>query len=197
MRRALGLRDEPTAERSPRNPQHGERRPRRFVRDGEVPVVVVKGHHGHEAGDQPTPERLRAAEAALATERDSHKAAERRLSELQTQIQSLQAKLAHAELSHREALAAERQGREAAERAAAEAREGREAAERALAELRSAPVVEPVAAPTPPKRRGRPPASARTVKPVQPRAVARRAAAPDKEPEPIKWWLPSYRKKKS
>lgn len=186
MRRALGLRDDTTADRPSRQGSQGsqgERRPRRFVRDGEVPVVVLKGH-GHEGDAQHSvQERLKAAEAALEAERSTREAAERRVQELRTQIQSVQTKEAHAAITHAEALAAERQAREAAERALEEALAGRAEAERTLAGLQDTPAVP--AEPKPARRRGRPPGPARQATPK-----------PEREPEPVKWWLPSYRKKR-
>lgn len=181
MRRALGLRDDAPTEHPSRQTSPGERRPRRFVRDGEVPVVMLKGH-GHDGDAQGSlQERLKAAEAALQAERAAREASDRRVHELRTQLQSMQTKQAHAGITHAEALAAERQAREAAERALQEAVAGRIDAERALAVPAAAPVVAAEAKPA--RRRGRPPGAARQVK-------------PEREPEPVKWWLPNYRKKR-
>ncbi len=179
MRRALGLGDEPTTPERPSRPAtQPERRPRRFVRDGEVPVVKVKRSADESEPHVAAERRARAAEAALEAERSAREAAERRLKETREALQSLQTKQAHAELTHGETLAAERQAREAAERALEEAVAARDAAQGELEALR-----ERHTGAKPKPRRGRPPASPRP-------------ATPDDEPEPVKWWLPSYRSRK-
>ncbi|MBN9511602.1 MAG: hypothetical protein J0I21_21140 [Alphaproteobacteria bacterium] len=172
MRQALGLRDGGSTPRPPqrREPEHGGRR---FVKDGDVPVVVLTRDRGADASAPVS--RVAAAEAALRTERTARERAERALHESATALQALQTRLAHAELAHREALAAERAARETAEQALAEAR--------ALLEARPAP------APAEERRPATPP----TRVPPKPRRPA--AANPEREPEPVKWWLPSYRAK--
>jgi hypothetical protein len=167
MRQALGLRDGAPSPRPPqrREPEHGGRR---FVKDGDVPVVVLTRDRGADASAPVS--RVAAAEAALRTERTARERAERSLHESGAALQALQTRLAHAELAHREALAAERAAREAAEQALAEAR--------AQLEARPAPAPEE-------------PRAAR-----QPRRITATATGnPEREPEPVKWWLPSYRAK--
>lgn len=188
MRRALGLGDQPsTPERQSRPVTQQERRPRRFVRDGEVPVVMVK-RGGEEAEPHGAAERrARAAELALEAERQVREQLERRLREAREALQSLQTKQAHAELTHGEALAAERRAREAAERALEEALVARDVAQQELTALREAPA----GAPKP--RRGR-----ATAPPVAVVAAFEDEGEGEGEdgPEPVKWWLPSYRSRK-
>ena len=73
---------------------------RRFVQEGEVPVVVITPRH-------PRAEQERAAvtelEHALAAERDARQAAEKALQRAEATIRQLQTHLAHAEIARREA----------------------------------------------------------------------------------------------
>ena len=191
MRQALGLRGDQSNER-PLQRREQDRRTRRFVKDGEVPVVVLSPSREH-GPDGPAPvNRIAAAEAALRSERAARERAERTLRETQATLQHVQTKLAHADLAHSEALAAERRGREQAETALAEAIVAREALEAHLAEI---------AAATPPSE---PELPAEAATPSQPALVKsppvkrpRRAAASptEREPQPVKWWLPSYKSK--
>jgi hypothetical protein len=184
MRQALGLRGDQSNERPTprREPLRG---PHRFVKDGEVPVVVLSPSREH-GPDGPAPvNRVAAAEAALRSERVAREWAERTLRETQTTLQHVQTKLAHADLAHGEALAAERRGREQAEAGLAEAIAARETLELRLVEMAAAQ---------------QPGAEDRTelVKPsqaalVKPRRKAANAA--EREPQPVKWWLPSYKAK--
>jgi hypothetical protein len=184
MRQALGLRGDQSNER-PLQRREQDRRTRRFVKDGEVPVVVLSPSREH-GPDGPAPvNRIAAAEAALRSERVARERAERSLRETQATLQQIQTKLAHADLAHSEALAAERRGREQAEAALAEAIVAREALERRLAEM---------AAAQPPEAEG----PTEPAKPSQPALVKpRRKAAnqSEREPQPVKWWLPSYKAK--
>jgi hypothetical protein len=184
MRQALGLRGDQSNERPTprREPLRG---PHRFVKDGEVPVVVLSPSREH-GPDGPAPvNRVAAAEAALRSERVAREWAERTLRETQTTLQHVQTKLAHADLAHGEALAAERRGREQAEAGLAEAIAARETLELRLVEM---------AAAQPPGAEDR----TELVKPsqtalVEPRRKAANAA--EREPQPVKWWLPSYKAK--
>jgi hypothetical protein len=184
MRQALGLRSDQSNERPTprREPLRG---PHRFAKDGEVPVVVLNPSREHDP-DGPAPvNRIAAAEAALRAELPARGQAERSLRETQATLQQVQTKLAHADLAHAEALAAERRGRERAEVALAEAIVAREALERRLAET---------AAAQPPEAEG----PTEPAKPSQPALVKpRRKAAnqSEREPQPVKWWLPSYKAK--
>jgi hypothetical protein len=181
MRQALGLRGDQSNER-PAQRREQERRTRRFVKDGEVPVVVLSPSREH-GPDGPAPvNRIAAAEAALRSERTARERAERALRETQATLQHIQTKLAHADLAHSEALAAERRGREQAEAALAEAIVVREALEARLADLTDAP-------PPPPE-----PAEPSRPAAVKPRRKAA-ASTIEREPQPVKWWLPSYKAK--
>lgn len=192
-----------------RGSQDGQKR--RFVRDGEVPVMVVSGTRSAEA---PPPrraapgaanEQLEAAQAALRLERTAHEAAERALREGHATILDLRTKLGHISMARDEAMEA---ARRAEARAAATASEldalkfrlanevsGRARAERAAQTLGVAVPADP-AAPTsmptetpPPRRRGRPPKTATA--PVENAAPKRKPGRPriEREPEPVKWWL--------
>jgi hypothetical protein len=193
MRRALGLgaasadRPAPFA-RTPEN--HSSDRPkRRFVSDGEVPVVVVQGRR--EFGNRTTApaitspvNRLDAAQAALGAEREAREAADRSLAEAQAVIRELQTKLGHASLAREELRAAVQRAdaaRQAAEAALAPERDARLAAEEAVKAASGAhdTAEERVREPRPARAaalRGRP---ARTVP----------ATELEDEPEPVQWWL--------
>lgn len=184
MRRALGLdgplpaRPAPAAATSARQrPEQAKTRPR-FVRDGEVPVEVVTGPRttGAAPGGQAA-----ALRADLDAERAARAGAERTLAEAQATIRSLQAKLAHTELAHAEALAAERRAREQAEVALREAVSAREVAER---RLNDAAARASVGAPKPRPKTQR----ATTGKPA-----SRTPAPKGREPKPVKWWLPGFK----
>ncbi len=92
---------------------------RRFVRDGDVTVVVAQPGSGIGSAHRPTitgappVNRLANAEAALATEQAARQRAERALLEAQATIKRLQTQVVHAEMTGREAL-------EAAQRAESE-----------------------------------------------------------------------------
>jgi hypothetical protein len=170
MRRALGLQG---PSRQPPQQRADQVRPRhRFVQDGGVPVVVLNSR----SDNDPTAilkARVAELEAALETERAAHGATRRSLHEAQAAAQAQQTRLVHAELAHREALAVERSARQAAE----------ESLQARLAEP------EPSTAATP-----------ALATPVKPKPAARKAPrAPRipkaKEPQPVKWWLPSFREK--
>jgi hypothetical protein len=188
MRQALGLRNGSPGHLQPQRREQ-DQRGRRFVKDGEVPVVLVNSSREH-GGDAPPPvNRIAQAENALRAERGAREHAERALIEAQTAIQHLRTKLAHAEMAHSEALAAERAAREAAETSLREAIAAREAAEARANELAAAP---------PRAARARFSAEAASgefvVRSRAPRKP-REPAAPEQEPEPVQWWLPSFRAK--
>ena len=184
MRQALGLRGDQSNERPTprREPLRG---PHRFVKDGEVSVEVLSPSREHGPGGPAPVNRIAAAEATLRSERVARERAERLLRETQATLQQVQTKLAHAELAHGEALAAERQGREQAEAALAEAIVARETLELRLAAIAA---VQPPEAedPTEPAQPSQPAL-------VKPRRKAANAA--EREPQPVKWWLPSYKAK--
>jgi hypothetical protein len=186
----------------------------RFVQDGAVPVTVISRHRPDEA-DALSASRA-ATEAALQDERAARAKAERALQEALATVRDLQTKLGHAELAHREALgtaqtaraevdtlraehgeqalrwredlAAERAARAAAEAALAEAANARGPAARTRPSASAAqPLLDlPDASPLP---EAAPPAKAVAKR-------ARKAAQPrQREPEPVKWWLQSARKR--
>ena len=151
---------------------------RRFVRDGEVPVMMVSGVRAAEAPQQrrsggPQSDQLDAVNAALRAERAAHEAAERALREAQVMIQDLRTKLGHLSMARDEALETARRA-EATHAALAHEvdtlnfRLAAEVAARARAERAAqlaeppTPVVEVIAEPPPamepmaPRRRGRP-----------------------------------------
>ena len=181
MRQALGLRGDGSAVR-PVQRREPDGRGRRFVKDGEVPVVVLSGPKDPAAAAPAAGNRLAAVEAELRSERAAREKAEQSLREAQASVERLETKLAHAELAHAEALGAERQAREQAERALGEAREAIAARE---AELASA------------RERGRARTAASSEKPRGKTAAKPRKSAETakREPQPVKWWLPSFRAK--
>jgi len=128
--------------------------------------------------------RLAEAEAVIKNEQAARATAERALADALATIQRLRTQVAHAEMSHAEALDAERKHREALDQALREAAETRESLEKQLAHQ----------ATTPPQRVD---AKARTT--AEPLPVPERheekGKRPDaaREPEPVKWWLPSYK----
>jgi len=173
MRRALGLQG---PSRQPPQQRADQVRPRhRFVQDGGVPVVVLNSRGDHD----PTAvfkTRVAELEAALEAERTAHGATRRSLHEVQAAAQAQQTRLAHAELAHSEALAMERNARQAAE----ESLQARLAVSEQTAAV---PVAAPgLAVPAKPKRAA----------PKTPRVPR---VAKTKEPQPIKWWLPNFREK--
>lgn len=188
MRRALGLgaaggsRNATARSTAPqgRDANLSDRPKRRFVTDGEIPVVVVHGRR--DLGQRPAAaspvNRLDAAQSALAREAELHETAARALVEAQAALREAQTKLGHATLERTElaeaarqatlALAAEHARRLAAEAELAIARAARDAAELRLRDTL---------------------ARERTAQPERaPRPRAPEPAAGD-EPEPVQWWL--------
>ena len=157
VRRALGL------------GSSGSTQKRRFVRDGEVPVVTVRGRR-----DIPSDDAVPAKPDRAALDRAER--AERALAAAQTTIRDLQTQLAHMAIARDEAVATAR--------AAVQ--------EKLAAELVvvPAPRVKEVVAPTedvPVKRRpGRPPGS-KNLKP--PSTTPREKKVKVREPKPVKWWV--------
>ncbi|HEX5326948.1 MAG TPA: hypothetical protein VFW75_09805 [Acetobacteraceae bacterium] len=218
MRRALGLDGERQQQRSPPPQPSMDRgalqaRPkRRFVTDGDVPVVHGRLQRRDDIAPQAAPATNRAetAELAARAEREAREKAERSLLDAQATIHDLQTRLGHAQLAATEAqhaieaertvAAALRAALDAAEAQAAEATAAQTAAERRLdtalaalaterearqsteRSLRRAIDVQPV---TPAIR-----ATAAAAKPPK-RPVGRpkKAAVLAEEPVPVKWWL--------
>ena len=152
--------------------------PRRFVRDGEVPVEM---RTIRKPGNQPQPPNpaLEALKAELAVEQATRKEADRALTEARAQIESLRARLAHAEMARDEAQEALRRSQEP--RAV-------EAPVEALPELVEVKL---------PARRGRKPGSLnkapKVAKPPKPPKPPKAEA----EPKPVQWWTPSFRTKRA
>lgn len=172
MRRALGLQG---PSRQPPQQRADQVRPRhRFVQDGGVPVVVLNSR----GDNDPTAVfkvRVAELETALEAERTAHGATRRSLHEAQVAIQAQQTRLAHAELAHSEALAAERNARQAAEE---------------NLQARLMPSEQPGVSPAVPLLQ-----TAAKVEPSA-RKISRSPRVPKaKEPQPVKWWLPSFREK--
>ena len=168
MRRALGIGGRGAGQGAPVQQRPDQARQRhRFVQDGEVPVVMLG--RAREA-EPPRPARPPEGEAGLAAERQARLLAERSATEAQAASRAWQTKFEHAELTHREAMAA----KDAALAAA------RAQAEEALAALHAAEE-----------------SNARSARPSEPTRRARlqpgeRPARSGREPQPVKWWLPNY-----
>ena len=227
MRRALGL----TGDRAVRSsPSHTERpqlgppgrpagrfpadKPRHHsVLDGAVPVTIINRHRPDEA-DGPPADRA-AMEAALRDERAAREWAERSLQEALAAVHDLQTKLGHAELAHREVLAAAQEARAAADSLRAENKEQALrwpedlAAERAARLAAEAALAEAMRPREPVKRTRISASAAQPALDLQDASPAPVAKAPAKaavrrtrkaatasgqhEPEPVKWWLRSVR----
>jgi hypothetical protein len=165
----------------------GDRQKRRFVHDGEVPVVVLGGSNmGSSSSGVTATNRLAVAETALDAERVARKQVERTLSEAQALVHDLQTKIGHAGLARDEAVEAVRQLKaetqrleellEAERRARAEA----EHALRTTLDRRSAPATQGVRPePSQPSARKRGRSLALQDRPRKPHV---------KEPKPVKWW---------
>jgi len=109
MRRALGLGHQPATSFPQQSSGHTDRHPhkRRFVRDGEVPVVLVgrrdqPGDGGPSQGVAPV-NKLALVEVARRSEQEARQRAERALTEAQATIHDLQTKLGHGLLERDEA----------------------------------------------------------------------------------------------
>ena len=157
----------PTADMS-RRPAAGQDGTRQN-HEGHNPSKVVSPRFSTEAANH-LRQRLSNAETALRAEKTERIAAERALAEAQTTIRQLQTKLAHAEIAAAEALAAEREALRVAQ---------------AKLEIMACQAPHtPTEQPSLPRKRGRPP------------GVNSKKATAATEPEPVKWWLPSYRANK-
>jgi hypothetical protein len=197
MRRTLGLEHRPAASSSQYSPRLADRhqQTRRFVRDGEVPVVLVgrrdqAGDGATASGSQPV-NRLAIAESALDAEHTARQRCERSLAEAQATVRELQTKIGHADLARDEAietathlraenerlkaeLAAEQQAHAEAEQAFQKALDGRGYGVRHRAAQTAATLLEP--AQTLQRKLGRPLGSKNGVRKV-----------PVKEPKPVRW----------
>jgi hypothetical protein len=191
---------------------------RRFVQDGEVPVTVVRRDAPDAGGGQagPTSSRLQRVEAALAAETTGRERAEKALHEAQATVQALQTKMGHNDLAKTEAVAAskrhadeivtlkeelaaaaelsrelEARAHEAEEELRAvraelmEDRRGRKLAERLLRDASEGAALGPTHQPRDATAR----AQVEHVAPRRGRPPIVRAAEPEEESEPVKWWL--------
>ena len=104
MRRALGLHNaSPTQDRPvppPASPVASPPHRRRFVRDGEVPVSVIR----RDQDDGVNTNKLDATRQALREQIEAREQAEHLLQEAQATIRDLQTKLAHERLARDEAI---------------------------------------------------------------------------------------------
>ncbi len=106
MRQALGLRGPAgAAGHAPQQRADQARARHKFVQDGGVPVVMLNRGADQDAASAARA-RMAETEHQLEAERAQHGATRRQLNEAQATIQMLQTRLAHAELAHRDALAA-------------------------------------------------------------------------------------------
>ncbi len=224
MRRALGLTGDRAVRSSPpqaERPQAGPPgrpagrssadKPRhRFVQDGAVPVTILNRHRSDEADGSPASRA--AIEAALQDERAARQRAERSLQEALATVRDLQTKLGHAELACREAAGTAEAALAAADSLRAEHGErelrwhedlatenaARTAAEAALAEATRArePAKWPqTLAPTAQPALDLQDASPASTAKAPAKAAAKRTRKAASEPEPVKWWLRSVRKR--
>ncbi len=145
---------------------HGPRPMRQFAQDGDVPVVRLQGRK--DPGVQAASARL---EEVLQSERAAREHADAALKHANATIQALQTKIAHAELSHQEALAAQARGFES------------RLAEQEAARPEPTPELEP-------RREPRPEPRSEPRRAKQPAASVEDAGG---EAEPVEWWVPGWR----
>ncbi len=204
MRRALGLQHEPSQSTPSKSPPAGANtlvapQRRHFVRDGDVPVTMVRGEHGGALVQQ-----LETARQALRAQTTAFEEAVRALADARNTIRDLQTKLAHESLakdevgSHADAEQQRiRKELATAQQALSDERAMREQVEeqrdRAIAELRAVQQRPQQATATRqvgneaklatatseagerPRRRGRPPKQASS--------------------EIVEWWMPGWQEK--
>jgi hypothetical protein len=178
---------------------HSADRPkRRFVTDGEVPVVVVQGRRDY-GNRSPLPaaaspvNRLDAALAALTAERESRERIEHCLAEAQASIRELQTKFGHATLERDELRAAVRQA-ETARQSCESALQASQAALKAAHAERDALELRLMDAANvcPPTQRANPSVN----KPARSSRFSQKIAAAVEleEPEPVQWWITPAKK---
>jgi hypothetical protein len=158
MRRALRV-GEPAGGGAPQEQGNRARPARHYAQDGDVPVVRLPGRKDHAGAAA-----LAKAEEALQDERAAREKVETALRQAQAMIQTLQTKMAHAEIAHAEELAAQRLLTEAA----------------LAAKKDEAPAYVPEPAPAP--------------EPVQAVRREKVKPAPEgSEPEPVEWWVAGWK----
>jgi hypothetical protein len=182
MRRSLGLRQGSSSPARFTNSETHQHKRHQFVRDGDVQVEILHGHHGSRVN------QVDAARQALQAQTAARDEAERLLTEARHTIHDLQTKLGHERLARDEAVEHVASAKRKVEQELATAREdleaerllrlatakerdqailGRQAAEDRLRQAKevrkrarrpetAAPAQPPLAAPQP-RRRGRPP----------------------------------------
>ena len=167
MRETLGLNGRGRGASRPQ-PTAAPKQRHRFVQDGEVPVIHLSGTRETDATAS-LRGRIASLEADLEAERTARTKAEQSTQATLGQMHALETKMAHVEMSAREALAVERQARAQAEAERQDAIVARDAAEQALAAAAVS------AAPKP---------RVKSTRATKPKGMPR-----TKEPQPIKWWL--------
>jgi hypothetical protein len=190
IRRSLGLMSSPTPANNHSNTSsqtHGSGggnlggaiQRRRFVRDGEVPVTIL--HPKSEAEN-----RHAAALADMTRQRDAERAArlraEQALHDAQVMIQTLQTRIAHAEIAKSEIAQAETVFAEVARPEPAPAPAPAAIPVPTLAAPEVEPEVLPVTSAQPVEAQSAPPRQARSRRAKPP------VAAESEEPTPVKWW---------
>jgi chromosome segregation ATPase len=171
MRRALGLgSDGNSSSGHTLSPASTARSPRRFARDGEVAVAIMRRDHD-EGGN-----KLDAARQSLQEQTMLREQAEHQLRDARVAIQDLQTKLGHAEIA-REESARQIEQQMSSLRQEIEAEHAlRLKAEAELGKAMSARMKPSKAEPGPshPRRRGRPPKAAQ------------------EEEQVVEWWTPGW-----
>jgi hypothetical protein len=188
IRRSLGLMSSPTPANNHSNTNgqtHGSGggnlggaiQRRRFVRDGEVPVTIL-----HPKSDAEN--RHAAALADMTRQRDAERAArlraEQSLHDAQVMIQTLQTRIAHAEIAKSEIAQAETAFAEVARLEPAPAPAAIPVPTLAAADVE--PEVLPVTSAQPVEAHPAPPRQTRSRRAKPP------VAAEAEEPTPVKWW---------
>ena len=178
VRRALGLKSSSNTPTHQQRPEQARQR-HRFATDGSVPVVMLNRTDSETTSLK---DRLASAERSLEIERNNHANTRRQLAETKQALQAAQTHGGHKDLSHGEALRTANDARDAAEAQVAALRA--EIEQLKLASAAAASAASSAAAPLARQRR--------TIKAVEPIVRQRR----DKdEPQPVRWWTPTYRAK--
>ena len=143
-----------------------------------MPITITNRHRSDNAGGSPA--RHGVVEAALRDKRAAGGRAERSLQEALATIRDLQTKLGHAELARREASGTAEVARAAADASRAERTRVSALAAQPTLDLQDAPPASVAKAPA---------------KPVAKRTRKSAAEPRQREPQPVKWWLKSARKR--
>jgi len=213
MRRALGLDTGHLTASTPQphapSPIGQARHPRRFVREGEVPVTMISHDHESSGGMN----RLRAAQQAIQEQIAAREKVEQQLAEAQVTIYDLQTKLGHHQLARQEEVGRAEANRQSLEREIAALREaldaeraGRVTAEQerdqALLWVQKAQDSAVIEAPDPIRRkRGRPPSmkeaapSEAPARRDRPPKAASKAEPPSDDSEIVEWWIPGWQER--